>query len=137
MKQAASIPLPAAEVYRAILDPMILAAWWDIDYATTGPSPLHVFEVEFPRDLSPCRFFGFITEREPNLSVTIEIVKTEKVPIGNLFIRLTPTEEGCQLEIEWEEERLDRLAEAFLDPSGHVRLGLVLDQFPLLLPSNG
>lgn len=132
MKQAASIPLPAAEVYRAILDPMILAAWWDIDYATTGPSPLNVFEVEFARDPTPCRFFGFLTEKEPNRFVTLEIVKTETVPIGNLFVRIESSETGCRLEVEWEEKRLDRLAEAFLDPAGHVRLGLVLDQFPIL-----
>ena len=132
MKQGVNLRLPAEEVYRAILDPMLLAAWWDIDYATTGPSPLHVFEVEFPRDLQPCRFFGFIVEKEPNRSITIEIVKTEEVPIGTLVIRLEKTDEGCRMEVEWEVKRLDRLAEAFLDPAGHVRLGLVLDQFPRL-----
>ena len=132
MKQAASLRLPAEEVYRAILDPMLLVAWWDIDYATTGPSPLHVFEVEFPRDLQPCRFFGFITDREPDRFLKIEIVKTEEVPIGTLVVRLERTDEGCRMEVEWEERRLDRLAEAFLDPGGHVRLGLVMDQFPRL-----
>jgi len=138
MRRKVRLPFSAEQVYRAILDPMILSAWFDVPYASTGWAPLQLFEIEDRGTPPGWKFRGFVVETVANRKIRIEREDKNAEAFRALVILLSRAEEGCEMEVAWSSTRLDRLASAFLDPRGHQRLGLVLDRFPeIRLPKDG
>ena len=129
MKRSAELPFDAERAYRAILDPILLTVWFDVPYASTGSTPLHLFEVEDPKEEAPWKFRGWIIAAEENRRFVIEMDEKESISPPTLELRLSEGSHGVVLEAEWESRRLDGLAERFLDPAGHRRLAWVLADY--------
>jgi uncharacterized protein YndB with AHSA1/START domain len=131
MKRKVQLPLTPEQVFRAVHDPLLLSAWLDIPYAATGSHPPQLFELETWHTAHPWKFRGHIVETIPSKKVRIEKQEEKSIEAYRALVLLfEPTEEGCEMEVAWSSKKLDHLAKVFLDPEGHRRLAMVVDQHP-------
>lgn len=126
MKRISKLPVPKEAAYRALTDPILLAGWLNIPYASTGHGELHLFELEDWRSSQPWKVRGFIIEnvREERLTIEKDEIGTHEKPALHLVLSGDP--EGCSLEIEWTDSYFDPVVRELRASEGHLRLRLLL-----------
>lgn len=126
MKRISPLPVPKEAAYRALTDPILLAGWLNIPYASTGHGELHLFELEDWRSSSPWKARGFILEnvRGERLTIEKDEIGTHEKPM--LHLNLSDDSEGCALEIEWTDPYFDPVVRGLRASEGRLRLRLLL-----------
>jgi len=134
MKRSVTLPHSRGNVYHALKDPILLAGWLDIPYVSTGYGKLHLFELEDWTSDTPWKTRGFIVDdvRGKGFRVEKDEVGDHRKPV--LALGLSDTEEGCVLEMEWDDPYFDRVTRQLLDTGGHLRLGHLLNIETVILP---
>jgi hypothetical protein len=133
MKRRFTLPLPASEVYRGLVDPILLAAWLGVPYASTGTAPLHLFEATEHRPPHPWKFRGFIVENERDRKLRIEREDLNAESWRALVISLQEKGDQTEVELAWSSPTIDSLAERLLSENGHNRLLAVIEEYPAVV----
>lgn len=125
MKRTADLPVPREAAYRALTDPILLAGWLNVPYASTGHGELHLFELEDWRSPTPWKVRGFIIEnvRGDRLTIEKDEIGTHEKPM--LHLSLSDAPEGCALELEWDSPYFEPVIRELRAPEGLLRLRLL------------